>query len=242
MSLQGMRVAVLVEDKYEDQELWYPYYRLQEAGAEVVLAHAVDPSVYQTEGADEADRDGALVMEGPDEAEARGREVLDEALNLAREILEAQRELRKQTDAEIESDVRRRFELDPRIPQWLIEVTVEDGVVRLAGAVGNAMERTRARDAACPAADRAPRSFQRKTDSQKFANQDRRAPSPRRAPAAGRGNWKERTDGRAVVQRGDGRVDRRPRRALGPAGPGWCSNCPDPPGDCRCRHRAGRVA
>lgn len=37
MSLQGMRVAVLVEDKYEDQELWYPYYRLQEAGAEVVL-------------------------------------------------------------------------------------------------------------------------------------------------------------------------------------------------------------
>ena len=55
------------------------------AGASVVLAHAVDPSVYQTEGADEADRDGALVMEGPDEAEERGQEVLDEALELARE-------------------------------------------------------------------------------------------------------------------------------------------------------------
>ena len=38
MSLSGVRVAVLVEDIYEDQELWYPYFRLREAGAEVVLA------------------------------------------------------------------------------------------------------------------------------------------------------------------------------------------------------------
>ncbi len=37
MSLTGKRVAILVEDLYEDPELWYPYYRLQEAGAEVVL-------------------------------------------------------------------------------------------------------------------------------------------------------------------------------------------------------------
>jgi protease I len=37
MSLQGKRVAILVEDLYEDPELWYPYYRLQEAGADVVL-------------------------------------------------------------------------------------------------------------------------------------------------------------------------------------------------------------
>lgn len=26
------KIAVLVEDNYEDMELWYPYYRLQEAG------------------------------------------------------------------------------------------------------------------------------------------------------------------------------------------------------------------
>jgi osmotically-inducible protein OsmY len=51
-------------------------------------------------------------------------------------------------DAEITSDIERRYELDPRIPQWLIDVEVADGVVRLVGAVGNAMERTRARDAA----------------------------------------------------------------------------------------------
>lgn len=37
MALQGKRVAILVEDLYQDQEVWYPYYRLKEAGAEVVV-------------------------------------------------------------------------------------------------------------------------------------------------------------------------------------------------------------
>lgn len=35
--LAGKKVAILVEDLYEDTELWYPYYRLLEAGAEVKL-------------------------------------------------------------------------------------------------------------------------------------------------------------------------------------------------------------
>lgn len=35
--LSGARVAVLAEDLYEDTELWYPYYRLLEAGAEVTI-------------------------------------------------------------------------------------------------------------------------------------------------------------------------------------------------------------
>ena len=34
-SLKGKRVAILAEDLYEDPELWYPYYRLLEAGAQV---------------------------------------------------------------------------------------------------------------------------------------------------------------------------------------------------------------
>jgi protease I len=37
MELEGRRVAVLVEDDYQEVELWYPYYRMKEAGAEVKL-------------------------------------------------------------------------------------------------------------------------------------------------------------------------------------------------------------
>jgi protease I len=36
-NLNGKRVAVLVEKLYEDLELWYPVYRLREAGAEVMI-------------------------------------------------------------------------------------------------------------------------------------------------------------------------------------------------------------
>ena len=35
--LEGKRVAVLVEQQYQELEIWYPVYRLREAGAEVVL-------------------------------------------------------------------------------------------------------------------------------------------------------------------------------------------------------------
>ena len=35
--LEGKRVAVLVEQQYQELEVWYPVYRLREAGAEVVL-------------------------------------------------------------------------------------------------------------------------------------------------------------------------------------------------------------
>lgn len=37
MSLEEKTVAILVEDIYEDMELWYPLYRLREEGAKVVL-------------------------------------------------------------------------------------------------------------------------------------------------------------------------------------------------------------
>ncbi len=38
MTLGGKRIVEFAEDGYEDLELWYPYYRLIEEGAEVVLA------------------------------------------------------------------------------------------------------------------------------------------------------------------------------------------------------------
>lgn len=37
MELTGKKVAIFAEDLYEDLELWYPYYRLKEAGAEVAI-------------------------------------------------------------------------------------------------------------------------------------------------------------------------------------------------------------
>jgi protease I len=35
MGLEGKRVAILIEDDYQMHEFWYPYYRFQEAGAQV---------------------------------------------------------------------------------------------------------------------------------------------------------------------------------------------------------------
>jgi len=37
MSLSGKRVAVLVEQQYQEMEVWYPVYRLREAGCVVEL-------------------------------------------------------------------------------------------------------------------------------------------------------------------------------------------------------------
>jgi len=37
MELQGKRIAILLEDLYNEVEFWYPYYRLKEAGANVTI-------------------------------------------------------------------------------------------------------------------------------------------------------------------------------------------------------------
>ena len=81
-----MEFLVAVDGSEQSQRaLRYACEMARAAGASVVLAHAVDPSVFQTDGADETDRENALVMEGPDDAEERGQEVLDAAVELARE-------------------------------------------------------------------------------------------------------------------------------------------------------------
>ncbi len=40
MNLKGKRVAIFVDQLYQEMEVWYPYYRLVEAGAEVHLVAA----------------------------------------------------------------------------------------------------------------------------------------------------------------------------------------------------------
>jgi protease I len=37
MELKGIRAAVLVEQQYQEMEVWYPLYRLREAGCKVTL-------------------------------------------------------------------------------------------------------------------------------------------------------------------------------------------------------------
>ena len=37
MELQGKTVAILIEDMYNEFEFWYPFYRLKEAGAKVLV-------------------------------------------------------------------------------------------------------------------------------------------------------------------------------------------------------------
>jgi deglycase len=45
MNLKGKRAAVLVEQQYQEMEVWYPVYRLREAGCSVTL---VGPDAGQT--------------------------------------------------------------------------------------------------------------------------------------------------------------------------------------------------
>jgi len=46
MELQGKRIVIFVDNLYQEMELWYPYVRFLEAGAEVVLAAAESGVTY----------------------------------------------------------------------------------------------------------------------------------------------------------------------------------------------------
>ncbi len=46
MSLTGKRVAILAENLYQEMELWVPYYRLKEEGAEVKVVGAGGAKTY----------------------------------------------------------------------------------------------------------------------------------------------------------------------------------------------------
>jgi len=46
MTLKNSRVAILVEQQYQEMEIWYPLYRLREAGVRVVTVGAAAGAVY----------------------------------------------------------------------------------------------------------------------------------------------------------------------------------------------------
>ena len=48
MDLKGKKIAVLVDTLYQEMEVWYPVFRFQEAGAEVVLVAAESGKTYSS--------------------------------------------------------------------------------------------------------------------------------------------------------------------------------------------------
>jgi protease I len=46
MKLKGKKIAIMLDQEYQELELWYPYYRFQEEGAEVALVAAKADQTY----------------------------------------------------------------------------------------------------------------------------------------------------------------------------------------------------
>jgi protease I len=60
MELAGKKVAIPIEEMFNTHEFWYPYYRLKEAGAEVVVIGSGSAEVYHGKPGTEAKVDFSI--------------------------------------------------------------------------------------------------------------------------------------------------------------------------------------
>jgi protease I len=68
--LEGVRVAVLVEDLYENLELWYPVLRLREEGAQVFIVGPKAGETYKSKEGYPAKADKSAEEISADEIDA----------------------------------------------------------------------------------------------------------------------------------------------------------------------------
>jgi protease I len=59
MRLKGKRAAILAENLYQDQEVWYPLFRLKEEGADVVVVGSGSATTYTSKNGYPVDVDKA---------------------------------------------------------------------------------------------------------------------------------------------------------------------------------------
>jgi len=48
MSLEGKRIAIMLDEQYQELEVWYPYYRLMEEGAQLHLVASEAGQTYMS--------------------------------------------------------------------------------------------------------------------------------------------------------------------------------------------------
>jgi protease I len=70
MELQGKRAAVLVEQQYQEMEVWYPVYRLREAGCKVTLVGPDAGHTYPSKLGYPAKSDKSINDVSPDDFDA----------------------------------------------------------------------------------------------------------------------------------------------------------------------------
>ena len=70
MELQGKRVAVLVEQQYQEMEVWYPVYRLREAGCKVTMVGPEEGQTYPSKLGYPAKSDKGIAAVSPRDFDA----------------------------------------------------------------------------------------------------------------------------------------------------------------------------